>query len=192
MGRGATLIIVKTKDGFVLGGYGDEPWKPVTDWYGNPRNFLFRLGHRDTGSSSVPYNDDGYLSTGAWQGTNHNTHFQYLCWGKKSLPNGLGMGGQFEYPGFWLDADLHLGRSCAGPTCTTYNSPQLSHDQMFEIDEIEVWLVNPVRIDPDDPTAFGQGFSRAENMEFLEMAGKKMYSKDLQKPPNATQDDQDD
>lgn len=80
--QGATLLVVKAKDGSIFGGYADEPWMPVTDWYGNSSNFLFRLG---TGKAYA----DEFLAMDAWsasQGT--NDHFQYLCWGKKSLPNG--------------------------------------------------------------------------------------------------------
>ena len=38
------------------------------------------------------------------------------------MPNGLGMGGQLEYFGFWLDSEFGLVRSA--PSCTTFYSPQ--------------------------------------------------------------------
>lgn len=79
--KGATLLIVKTRDGAIFGGYADESWLPVTDWYGNSANFLFRL---DSGTHA------GVLATNIWGGGNSaNDHYQYLCWGKKSLPNGM-------------------------------------------------------------------------------------------------------
>jgi hypothetical protein len=84
----------------------------------------------------------------------------------------------------------------------------LSLQDQFEIDQVEgksrqrlveydsdwrvlhiVWLVRPIIRDEDeDDTNGGSVLDRAEDMEFLEMSGKKLYSRDLEKPP-ATQDD---
>ncbi|KAI8987294.1 TLD-domain-containing protein [Mycotypha africana] len=165
--QGATFVVIKTKDGDVFGGYADDAWEypPSTTWYGHSANFLFRLNK----------------AFGVWDGANSsNDHYQYLCWGKKSLPNGFGMGGQFDYAGLWIDADFHNGHSRAGPLCTTYSSPQLSEKDKFIVDEIEVWLVRPLQRDEDEDLAGGNGIlGRSEDMEFMEMAGKKMYSKDL-------------
>lgn len=46
---------------------------------------------------------------------------------------------------------------------------------------ISVWLVRPLQKneDDDDETSNGGVLSHAQEMEFMEMAGKKMYSKDL-------------
>ncbi|GAA5812859.1 hypothetical protein MFLAVUS_006318 [Mucor flavus] len=176
VGQGATLTLIKTKDGSLFGAYADEAWEYAkTDWYGNSSNFLFRI-------------KDQY---GAWVATNANNHYQYLCWGKKSLPNGFAMGGQFEYAGLWIDSDFIHGHSRAGPLCTTFASPQLSKKDTFIIDEVEVWLVRPLEKDPDADESGGKGvLSHAEDMEFMEMAGKKMYSKDLgPEPTNENTDD---
>ncbi|KAI8373826.1 TLD-domain-containing protein [Blakeslea trispora] len=176
VGQGATLVVIKAKkDGFVFGGYADEAWANCnTDWYGNSSNYLFRLAP----------------DYGAWRAGSNNSHYQYLCWGKKSLPNGLGMGGQFDYAGLWLESDFLHGHSRAGPLCTTFGSPQLSSDQNFLIDEVEVWLVRPLLRNEDEDTHQGKGvLGNAEDMEFMEMAGKKMYSKDL--GPNKPEDDDD-
>ncbi|RCI03306.1 hypothetical protein CU098_000633, partial [Rhizopus stolonifer] len=175
VGQGATLLVIKAKDGSVFGGYADEAWaNGNTDWYGNSSNFLFRLA-KECGVWNASYGS--------------NNHYQYLCWGKKSLPNGLGMGGQFDYAGLWLEADFMHGHSRAGPLCTTYLSPQLSSDQTFLIDQVEVWLVRPLIKDENDTDdTCGKGIlGHAEDMEFMEMAGKKLYSKDL--GPNRTEDD---
>jgi hypothetical protein len=124
--KGATIIIVKTKDGSLFGGYADDAWEYArTDWYGNSSNFLFKLS-------------DKY---GAWRGVNSNDHYQYLCWGKKSLPNGFGMGGQFDYAGLWINSDFIHGHSRAGPLSTTYSSPQLSKNDTFIVDEVEGTLI---------------------------------------------------
>ncbi|CEP08196.1 hypothetical protein [Parasitella parasitica] len=178
VGQGATLVVVKAKDGTIFGGYADDNWEFCnTNWYGNSSNFLFRT--RNT--------------YGRWEASSGtNDHYQYLCWGKKSLPNGFGMGGQFDYAGLWIDADFIHGHSRAGPLCTTYSSPQLSNDNTFVIDQVEVWLVRPlVKDDQDHEGSSGGVLSHAEDMEFMEMAGKKMYSKDLGPEPTDNNDDND-
>ncbi|ORZ03682.1 TLD-domain-containing protein [Syncephalastrum racemosum] len=176
LNRGATLLILKTREGHILGGYADAPWLPVTDWYGDTANALFRCGRFSRSQETLP--------TNAWRATTANDHYQYLCWGKKSLPNGLAMGGQFGYCGLWLDQDFLHGHSKAGPLCTTYQSPALVSPEEFMLEEAEVWLVRPRPPGEDEDEAVGGGmFSRAENMEFMEMAGKKMYSKDLPNQP---------
>ncbi|KAL9543724.1 hypothetical protein MBANPS3_007972 [Mucor bainieri] len=178
VGQGATLVVIQAKDGSVFGGYADEHWEYCnTHWYGNSSNFLFRI--KDT--------------YGRWEASSgSNDHYQYLCWGKKSLPNGFGMGGQFQYAGLWIDSDFIHGHSRAGPLCTTYSSPQLSKSDTFTVDQVEVWLVRPLVKDEDQDQAGGGGgvLSHAEDMEFMEMAGKKMYSKDL--GPEPTEDEEED
>lgn len=52
-----------------------------------------------------------------------------------------GMGGQHDYFGLWLDSDFGHGHSRARPKCTTYSSPQLSGDEDFTLDSMEVWAV---------------------------------------------------
>lgn len=52
-----------------------------------------------------------------------------------------GLGGQHDYFGLWVDADFGKGHSRAKPTCTTYNSPQLSSKENFHFDKMEVWAV---------------------------------------------------
>lgn len=51
------------------------------------------------------------------------------------------MGGQHAYFGLWLDSDFGRGHSRARPRCTTYGSPQLSGDEDFTVDTVEVWEV---------------------------------------------------
>ena len=85
--QGATLLVIKTKDGSVFGGYTDEEWKPVTDWYGNSSNFLFRI--RYPSGTKVNIAQEDQLVMDAWNSDlGSNSHYQYLCWGKQSLPNG--------------------------------------------------------------------------------------------------------
>ena len=52
-----------------------------------------------------------------------------------------GMGGQHNYFGLWVDVDFGKGHSKAKPTCTTYSSPQLSAQEDFRFEKMEVWAV---------------------------------------------------
>lgn len=52
-----------------------------------------------------------------------------------------GMGGQHGYFGLWIDVDFGKGHSKAKPTCTTYGSPQLSAQEDFQFQKMEVWAV---------------------------------------------------
>ena len=52
-----------------------------------------------------------------------------------------GMGGQLNYFGLWLENDFGSGHSRGQPSCTTYGSPQLSGDELFKFDKLEVWGV---------------------------------------------------
>lgn len=60
------------------------------------------------------------------------------------------MGGQLEYFGFWVDAEYGKGK--CSPSCTTYNSPQLSSSPEFLIDRIEVWAVGPEPVKDEEET----------------------------------------
>ncbi|KAG1454642.1 hypothetical protein G6F46_008656 [Rhizopus delemar] len=156
--QGATMVVIRAKDGTIFGGYADEAWEyQNTDWYGNSSNFLFRLEP----------------SCRAWLGQNTNDHYQYLCWGKKSLPNGFGMGGQFDYCGLWIDSDFLHGHSRAGPLCSTYKSPQLTKNDTFLVDQVEVWLMRPIEKDQDKMESKGV-LNYSEDMEFMEMAVNKI------------------
>lgn len=53
--------------------------------------------------------------------------------------------------------------------------------------------MRPLEKDENDNTSHGGGvLSHAEDMEFMEMAGKKMYSKDLGPELNEDSDNSDD
>lgn len=68
------------------------------------------------------------------------------------------MGGQHGYFGLWVDADFGNGHSKAKPTCTTYSSPQLSAEENFRFEKMEVWAVgDPAASSPVSAAAEGSG-----------------------------------
>lgn len=90
------------------------------------------------------------------------------------------MGGQLNYFGLFLDASFEIGHSKASPLSTTFNSPQLSHDEDFRIKYVEVWGLLP-----GAPEA-GKGKSvldaNREDRMILEYSGKEQYSKEVREP----------
>jgi hypothetical protein len=66
----------------------------------------------------------------------------------KKRQKGLGMGGQHEYWGLWLDSEYGIGE--CSESCTTFkNYIQLAATKNFKIRNLEVWAVGdkPLRDD---------------------------------------------
>ncbi|ORY02243.1 TLD-domain-containing protein [Basidiobolus meristosporus CBS 931.73] len=166
---GSLLIIIKEKGAGnnIFGGFVYEPLEVKPRFYGCSDNFLFTINPNLRVYSTSRYNEN----------------FQYFNVGTKTLPNGFGMGGQYEYFGLWINSDFETGHSRAGPFCSTYNSPQLSHSEYFDIDEVEVFCVREIERDPNLlPPKRSAMDTNADAVAILEMANRKMYSKDLREP----------
>ena len=43
---------------------------------------------------------------GVFDSTPFNSNYQYFNLKQKTMPNGLGMGGQLEYFGLWIDSEF--------------------------------------------------------------------------------------
>ncbi|KAJ2498648.1 hypothetical protein GGH96_004149 [Coemansia sp. RSA 1972] len=169
--RGSLLILVreKTSKPRVFGTYIDHDLERRPSWQGTSLNLLFTV-HPNAISGLVVYKATGF-----------NDHYQYLNYSTKTLPNGLGIGGQMEHFGLWIDSSFTGGHS---NSAATFGSQQLSTHSEFTIDAIEAWLVRPSqRLDSDDDGRAQQSIVEAnpEAVAMLEMANRKMYSKEL--PP---------
>ncbi|XP_010769692.1 TLD domain-containing protein 1-like [Notothenia coriiceps] len=95
------------------------------------------------------------------------------------------MGGQHGYFGLWLDSDFGRGHSRARPRCTTYGSPQLSEEEDFSLDSVEVWAVGKPPEPQEDEE--GQGKKSILDMDpevqaIMEMTGKTLHSQGLREP----------
>lgn len=124
MDQGATVIIIEDTNGYVFGSFSTDSWALSPNFTGNDSSFLYSLKPR---MRSFP-------------ATNYNDHYQYLNLHQQTMPNGLGIGGQFEYWGIWLDSEYGIGE--CSETCTTYkNYVQLSATKNFKIRNVEVWGV---------------------------------------------------
>ena len=125
--KGPTVIVIKDTSGHVFGGFASQSWNPSPKFSGTSRCFLF---------SCQP-------NIAIYQATGCNENYMYFNHGQDTMPNGIGMGGQLGYFGFWLDYDFGSGHSHAKPQCTTFNSLQLSKEANFTIHTLEVWGVGP-------------------------------------------------
>ncbi|KAG8562465.1 hypothetical protein GDO81_015684 [Engystomops pustulosus] len=121
--QGPSLLVLRDSGGFIFGGFASQNWEVKPQFQGDSRCFLFSVSPRL----------DVFTYTG------YNDHYMYLNHSQQTMPNGLGMGGQHDYFGLWIDSNFGKGHSKAKPRCTTYNSPQLSATEEFSIDSMEVW-----------------------------------------------------
>lgn len=133
MDQGATVIIIEDTNGYIFGAFSTESWALSPNFTGSEASFLYSLRPRMRSFPASSYND----------------HYQYLNLHQQTMPNGLGIGGQFEYWGLWLDSEYGIGE--CSETCTTYkNYIQLSATKNFKIRNVEVWGVGDKPVKEDE------------------------------------------
>ena len=94
------------------------------------------------------------------------------------MPNGLGLGGQLEYFGLWIDAEY--GKARCAPSCSSYTSPQLSEKEYFKFTHCEVWAVGEEPENEDDENVRKSALDLdPEAQAVMEMMGKTFVSKDV-------------
>lgn len=127
-----TLLVVKTADGYILGGFASEPWGAranITNctYYGTGASFLF---------SNYPDQPDGRLSFYKWVGANDYCQLCDVSTGRLAL----GGGGNF---GLIIDNNFLQGST--GP-CATFENPSLvpAFGGSFDIVEFEVYGIVPL------------------------------------------------
>jgi len=165
--QGPTLVIVWDKTGNVFGGFAASSWKVGPKFYGKQENFLFHLHPKMNIYETTPF----------------NTNYQYFNLKQKTLPNGLGMGGQFEYFGFWIDSEFGLVKT--SPTCSTYHSAPLG-ELDGQIRNLEVWGVG-------EEEEKEEGMKSVLDMDpeaqaVLEMMGKTFHSKAIREVDQAEEE----
>uniref|UniRef100_K7G6W1 MTOR-associated protein MEAK7 n=1 Tax=Pelodiscus sinensis TaxID=13735 RepID=K7G6W1_PELSI len=164
--KGPCILILKDMDGYIFGGFASQSWEVKPQFQGDNRCFLFSVS-----PSLAVHTDTGY-----------NDHYMYLNHGQQMIPNGLGMGGQHDYFGLWIDSDYGKGHSRAKPRCTTYNSPQLSANENFTLDGMEVWAVGELPESSVCKTKKSILDTDPEAQALLEMTGKSRQSDGLREP----------
>ncbi|XP_054885948.1 MTOR-associated protein MEAK7 isoform X3 [Poeciliopsis prolifica] len=163
--HGPTLLLLRDDRGHVFGGYASTAWEIKPQFQGDSRCFLFSV----------------FPTLRVYTATGYNQHFMYLNQHQQTMPNGLGMGGQHNYFGLWLDSEFGRGHSRARPKCTTYGNPQLSADEDFVLDAVEVWAAGKLPEPPEDEEE-EEGKKRILNVDpevqaMMELTGKTLHSK---------------
>lgn len=162
--QGATIIIIQDTENHVFGGFASDSWRLGPNFIGNQTSFLFKLEPEIM----------------MFPSTNYNNHYQYLNLHQQTMPNGLLMGGQLNYPGLWLDCEYGTGRSCL--SCTTFQHyVQLSGKENFKIKHCEVWGVGP---EPEQDAEDAREAKSVLNQDpsskvMLELVGRKLHSEGL-------------
>ncbi|XP_058901521.1 MTOR-associated protein MEAK7 [Kogia breviceps] len=165
---GPCVLLLEDHDGHVFGGFASCSWEVKPQFQGDDRCFLFSIS-----PSMAVYTCTGY-----------NDHYMYLNQGQQTIPNGLGMGGQHNYFGLWIDVDFGKGHSKAKPRCTTYNSPQLSAQEDFRFEKMEVWAVGDASV-----TQLAKNSKSILDVDpaaqaLLEVSGRVRHSEGLRQVPD--------
>lgn len=158
--QGSTIMILQDTDNHVFGGFASDSWAIGPNFIGNQSSFLFKL-------------EPDILT---FPSTGYNNHYQYLNMHQQTMPNGLLMGGQLNYPGLWLDCEYGTGKSSL--SCTTFqNYIQLSSKENFKIKHCEVWGVGPLpEVEEEEKDSRSVLDKDVTSKMLLEMSGRKMYS----------------
>ncbi|XP_063977467.1 MTOR-associated protein MEAK7 [Diachasmimorpha longicaudata] len=168
--QGSTIIIIQDTDDHVFGAFAIDSWSLSPNFVGNQSCFLFKLDPQ-----ILTFPSSGY-----------NNHYQYLNQHQQTMPNGLLIGGQLNYPGLWLDCEYGTGKS--SPSCTTFlNYVQLSGKENFTIKHLEVWGVGPLP-EVEEGTRDSRSVLDRDvtSRVMLELSGKKIYSDGLRDQPEET------
>ncbi|XP_043193320.1 MTOR-associated protein MEAK7-like isoform X1 [Amphibalanus amphitrite] len=173
--QGPSLVVIRDTDGHVFGAYAPESWHCNGEFYGTAQTFLYALDPKM----------EIFLPSG------FNENYMYLNVNQQTLPNGMGFGGKFEYFGLFVSADF--GHGFTAPTCTTFESRQLSGKKRFQIDVIEVWGVGPKpkKVDDDSPPPRRAAAKPSildadpEGAAMVEMVKGGMHSEGLRETPTS-------
>lgn len=123
-----------------------RPENQSTVFYGNERCFLFRVDPPSSSSTATEGNEGEPPGAEEAVHVYHsrpsiNANFMYLF---DQHPDeskiGIGMGGQANYFGWFLDRWLETG-VCKGTRCTTFYNPMLSITEEWPVESIEVYAV---------------------------------------------------
>ncbi|KAL0811735.1 hypothetical protein ABMA28_009174 [Loxostege sticticalis] len=167
--QGASVLIIEDNSGHIFGGYAPAAWAIGPNFIGHEDSFLFTLAPRMR----------------AYQSTGYNDHYQYLNHHTKTLPNGLIMGGQFEFGGIWVNADP-FGEGSSAESCSTYRGyKRLSKEPHFRIRSLEVWGVGdkPMVEKDEDERDVSVLDTNPEAKAILDMAGRTRHSEGIREPP---------
>ncbi|KOB69518.1 Uncharacterized protein OBRU01_16660 [Operophtera brumata] len=160
--------VPQDNNGYIFGGYAPASWALGPNFSGSEDSFLFTLAPK----------------LRVYPATSFNNHYQYMNHHTKTLPNGLLMGGQFEFGGIWVNADP-FGEGSSAESCSTYRGyKRLSKEPTFRIKSLEVWGVGDKPLTLKDSTASITSRSsvldsKKSDRGFMKIIGKQPISDGL-------------
>ncbi|XP_056381456.1 MTOR-associated protein MEAK7 [Hyla sarda] len=161
--QGPSLLLLRDSGGFIFGAFASQNWEVKPQFQGDNRCFLFTVSPHLEIFTHTGYND----------------HYMYLNHSQQTMPNGLGLGGQHDYFGLWIDSNFGKGHSRAKPRCTTYNSPQLSSTEEFSLSSMEVWGLGDLSEELQTKNKKSILDADPEAQALLEMTGRTRQSEGL-------------
>lgn len=166
---GPTVIFVKLKDSSrVIGCFCESDWQTVAsrEKAAVSRSAAAKraaregqnmaLGGRPSNQNPVFFgNENCFIFTASRDeecqiykaSSTANSNFMYL-FDTHPLEQkvGIGMGGQPDYFGFFLDRWLDSG-ACSGIRCTTFKNPRLTETESWSIDKVEAYAVSALVVE---------------------------------------------
>ena len=140
--RRYTIMLVRTSDGEVFGGFAGEEWKQNKEYFGSRNSFVFSIFRKkeDKGPTEMYLIDDSPIVTAPGLTKKKPLGFsgELYKW-KRGQPeffqqlnaDGIGFGGAI-----FLEKNMENGWS---RECKTYSSPRLTCTRDFAIVQLEMW-----------------------------------------------------
>ena len=136
--KGPTLMIVKSRGGFVFGGYADRAWQGGSGSYcGSPQAFLFGL-HTNKGQGPIKLALGGQHDNGASNAVHHRSSYGPTFGGGHDLKIG-------DNPNGSASSYANLGHTYANPPGGQYGQPSskefFAEAHQFHVADYEVFSV---------------------------------------------------
>ncbi|OMJ23251.1 TLD domain-containing protein 1 [Smittium culicis] len=204
----------------VYGAYIEDSIVKSPNWNGSSKNFLFSFSHSSNSLKRINSDPKSSLANTNYVESNDprdelislnrdiaqnnlkvfnsamiNNNYQYFNYQTKTLPNGLGLGGQLEYFGLWIDSDFIHGHSFPSATYANSNlsaidfladSESLSSTKSakgpneFLIKSVSVFECSDISVKMTGKKGTKSAVSKnPDAVAILEMANRTIYSKDF-------------
>ena len=133
-----SLMVIRTDDGQIFGGYADSPWKAFhCNYYGSAQACLWKFTTNEDQDSASPNQQiepvgPDQIKVFKWTGLNR--YIQYCDVTHRILA--FGGGGEAGSFGLCVEKDFQKGTT--GP-CATFGNEPLCEEEHFNIVDLEIW-----------------------------------------------------
>ena len=135
-----SLMVIKTEDNQIFGGYADSPWQPCNcNYYGSAQASLWTFVQSAAStnqsldqSGSIKLEDPNKVKVFKWTGINR--YIQYCDVTHRILA----FGGGGKEGSFGLCVEKEFQKGATGP-CATFGNEPLCSDEHFKILDLEIW-----------------------------------------------------